>query len=420
MSDFKLIRSMRALSLLTLLGLSGCSIMPQWMDARTWFADEEELKIQQLDPIQAQFSPQLVWESEIGDGVGDHFSRLQPTFAYDKLFAADRHGQVKAFEPETGKVIWQQNFARFNDDGFFSGIARLWESGAPARIGGGLTASYEKLYFGTENGEVYALDVNTGDTVWQVDVKGEVLAKPAVEAGMVVINTGSGLMLGLDAETGEEQWRYESDVPPLSLRGIATPTISSGGAMVGTASGKMAIVIMENGQVAWEQTVASPSGATELDRIVDIDVEPLVLGGVIYVVSFDGTLAALELRSGRVIWKREYRSYRRITLDANNLYVVDTNSVVYALDRRNGVELWSQNGLRSRVLTAAAPVSGYIVVGDKFGFLHWLNQSDGKIVARFAAGDDDTDEGVYVEPVVQGKRLFAVTRDGQLKAIDTP
>ncbi|WP_088332461.1 outer membrane protein assembly factor BamB [Lacimicrobium sp. SS2-24] len=420
MSDSKLKNPLRALSLMMLFGLSGCSIMPQWMDASTWFTDEEELKIQQLAPIQAEFTPQLVWEKEVGDGVGEHFSRLQPVLAYDTLFAASRHGEVKAFEPDTGKVVWQKNFATYKDEGFLSGIARLWQSGEAAKISGGLTASYEKLYFGTEHGHVFALDINTGEVIWHKDVKGEVLAKPAVEEGMVVVNTGSGLMLGLDAESGEEQWRYESEVPPLSLRGIATPTISSGGAMVGTASGKMAIVIMDNGQVAWEQTISSPSGATELDRIVDIDVEPLVLGGVIYIVSFDGTLAALELRSGRVIWKREYRSYRRITLDGNNLYVVDTNSVVYALDRRNGVELWSQNTLRGRVLTSAAPVSSYIVVGDKYGFLHWLNQSDGKIVARLAVGDDDIDEGVYVEPVVQGQRLFAVTRDGQLKAIDTP
>ncbi|MBN7827949.1 outer membrane protein assembly factor BamB family protein, partial [Bowmanella dokdonensis] len=116
----------------------------------------------------------------------------------------------------------------------------------------------------------------------QVKVKGEVLAKPAVAEGLVVVNTGAGIMFALDAETGEQQWLYESEVPPLSLRGISAPTTSSGGAMVGTASGKLAVVIMENGQVAWEQAVTAPTGATELDRLVDIDVEPLILGGVIY------------------------------------------------------------------------------------------------------------------------------------------
>src|SRR5690606_21207581 len=162
----------------------------------------------------------------------------------------------------------------------------------------------------------------------------------------------------------------------------STPTMAGGGVLVGTAMGKLSVVLAETGQVAWEQVIASPTGSTELDRIADIDVQPLVLGGIAYVVSFDGTLAAVELRSGRIIWKREYKSYRNLVIEGNSLYVVDNDSVVYALDRRNGVELWSQSGLRSRMLTGVAPVSSYLAVGDKYGFVHWLNQSDGEIIAR--------------------------------------
>ncbi|GAA0367489.1 outer membrane protein assembly factor BamB [Bowmanella denitrificans] len=413
-------KPIQALCLLSVLGLSGCSIVPQWMDPTTWFADEEELKIKQLKPIDAQFVPTTLWQQDVGGGVGGHFSRLKPAVAYDKVFAADRHGEVIAFDQASGKQLWQRDFARFSDDGWFSGIARLWRSGEAARIAGGMAASYEKVYFGTENGDVIALDINTGETLWQAKVKGEVLAKPAVADGLVIVNTGAGIMFALDAESGEQQWLYESEVPPLSLRGISAPTASAGGAMVGTASGKLAVVIMENGQIAWEQAITAPTGATELDRLVDIDIEPLILGGVIYVVSFDGTLAAVELRSGRVIWKRDYRSYRRITMDANNLYVVDADSVVYGLDRRNGVELWSQNSLRGRLLTAAEPVGDYLVAGDKYGFLHWFNQSDGKLVARLDVGGDDEDEGIFAAPVVDGKVLYTLTRDGQLRAVQTP
>ncbi|GAB3030049.1 outer membrane protein assembly factor BamB [Bowmanella dokdonensis] len=412
--------SVRALCLFSLLGLSGCSILPQWMDPTTWFIEEEELKIKELQPIEPLFTPKVIWEEEVGEGVGEHFSRLRPAVAYDKVFAADRHGQIKAFDKTSGKVIWEQNFALFGEQAWWSGVSRLWQKGASARIAGGLVAAYDSLYFGTENGDVYALNAETGETRWHTKVKGEVLARPAVSDGLVIINTGAGVMFALDAETGEQQWLYESEVPPLSLRGISAPTVNSGGAIVGTASGKVAIVIMENGQIAWEQAVTAASGATELDRIVDIDVEPLVLGGVIYVISFDGSLAALELRSGRTIWKREYKSYRRISLDANNLYVVSTESQVFALDRRNGVELWSQNTLRSRQLTEAEPLGSYLVVGDKYGYLHWLSQADGKIVARLEVGDNDLDEGIYAAPVVDGKVLYTQTRDGQLKAIETP
>ncbi|MFC7002214.1 PQQ-binding-like beta-propeller repeat protein [Pseudobowmanella zhangzhouensis] len=241
-----------------------------------------------------------------------------------------------------------------------------------------------------------------------------------MDGGLVVVNTTSGHTLALDADSGEQKWDFESEVPPLSLRGVSSPVMASGGVLTGTANGKLAVVVAENGVLAWEQAVASPTGATELDRIADIDTKPLIIGGSVYVVSYDGTLAALDLRSGRIMWKREYASFQSLSYAGNNLFVVDTSSVVYALDRRNGIELWSQSGLRERGLTAAQTVADYVVVGDKWGFVHWLNQTDGKIVARLSLGGDDEDEGIYTAPVVDGNVFYTQTRDGQVYAVETP
>jgi len=235
-----------------------------------------------------------------------------------------------------------------------------------------------------------------------------------------VVSTTSGLLVALDAQSGEQLWTYESEVPPLSLRGVSAATAAAGGAIVGTASGKLVVNILESGQTAWEQAISAPSGATELDRIVDIDSRPLVSGSQVFVISNDGTLASVELRSGRVMWQREYKSYRRLTQSTANLFLVDNDSNVYALDIRNGVELWSQSGLKRRQLTAAEPIGDYVVVGDKFGYLHWLNQSDGQIVSRLAVGDDDEDEAIYSSPVVEGNMLYTQTRDGKLVAISIP
>lgn len=407
-------KTLLGLLLISTLGLSACSTISGW------FADEEELEIRLLKPIDAQFSPTTLWSKDLGDGVGDYYSRLQPALGYEMVFAANRQGRVVAFKQQSGKQVWSKNFARFNQDGLTSSITNLWSSGIAAKISGGLSVAYETLFFGTENGEVVALDVNTGKQKWLVKVKGEVLAAPAIDEGVVVINTGSGLMFGLDAASGEQLWVYESEVPPLSLRGIASPVAANGGAIVGTASGKLAVNILGTGQTAWEQVISSPTGATELDRIVDIDSQPLVAAGVIYVISYDGSLAAVELRSGRVIWKREYKSYRRLTALGNTLFLVDVNSNVYALDSRNGIELWSQGALKKRSLTGAVPVGEYLVAGDKWGFLHWFNQSDGKIVARLSIGDDDEDESIYSEPVVEDRVLYTQTREGKLVAVKTP
>ncbi len=407
-------KALLPLLLVSTFGLSACSTISGW------FTDDEELEIRILKPIDAEFTPTTVWDTELGDGIDRYFSRLKPAVAYDMVFAANRQGKVAAYSKETGKEIWHKNYAVFNHEGFTSSITNLWSSGVSAKIAGGLAVAYETLFFGTENGDVTALDVHTGEQKWSVKVKGEVLASPAIDEGIVVINTGSGLMFGLDAESGEQVWSYESDVPPLSLRGIAAPVAANGGAIVGTASGKLAVNILGTGQTAWEQPIGSATGATELDRIVDIDSKPLVSGGVIYVISFDGSLASVELRSGRIIWKREYKSYRRLTQAGNTLFVVDANSNVYALDARNGIELWSQGALKQRLLTAAEPVGDYLVAGDKWGFLHFFNQTDGKIVARVDVGGDDEDESIYSAPVVDGKMLYTQTRDGKLVAIQVP
>ncbi|MBC3766230.1 outer membrane protein assembly factor BamB [Neptunicella marina] len=405
----------RALLALTFIAtLGGCTTVSNW------FADEDEIKIRELKPINAVFQPNVVWQHEVGDGVDDFFSRLEPAIGYDKIFAADRHGLVRAFELQSGKPLWKTNLSEFKDDGMLSGITNMWKEGESARISGGLVVAYDKLYFGTENGTVFALDQQTGETKWKVHVHGEVIAPPAVDEGIVAVNTSSGVMFALDAENGEEKWRYESEVPALSLRGVSTPTLAGGGVLVGTAMGKLAVVLSENGQVAWEQAVASPTGFTELDRLADIDVEPLVMGGIAYIVSYDGTLAAVELRSGRVIWKREYKSYRNLSIEGNNLFVTDNDSVIYALDRRSGVERWSNSALRSRLVTGAAPVGSYVVVGDKFGFLHWMNQSDGEIIARANIGGDDEDEGIYTTPIVEGRTVYTQTRSGELFAVETP
>lgn len=382
-----------------------------------WFAEEEELEVRRLKPIVEQFTPEELWERDIGDGVGYYYSRLQPAVAYGNVYVGNRQGDVYALNQESGKVVWERRFATYNDEGFFSGLSSIWSSGISAKISGGMTINLNTVYFGTEDGFVYALDAATGETKWQIDVRGEVLASPSIDAGIVVVSTGAGSLIGLKVSDGSEAWRYDSEVPPLSLRGISTPVATNGGAIVGTATGKLQVNIIDSGIVAWEAAVTTPSGATELERIVDIDSKPIVFGGNIYTISYDGTLAAVELRSGRVIWKREYSSYQSIALNGNSLFVVDNNSNIYAIDRRNGVELWSQGRLKGRNLTGPVSMGNDIVVGDEFGFLHWLDQQEGTLVARYQLGGDDEDEAIFSTPVVADSTLYATTRDGVIAAV---
>ncbi|TKB47211.1 outer membrane protein assembly factor BamB [Thalassotalea mangrovi] len=375
--------------------------------------DEDEdtsTLVAELTEINAQFEPEVLWEQSTDEGVQHYFSRLNPVVAYDKVFTAERLGDAYAFDKTTGEEIWHVDLSNIDGSrGFF-------DDRETARISGGGAAGYNMVIWGSENGIVYALNQENGELIWQAKVAGEVISNPALDSNKVLVNTGSGALIALDAQTGEQLWKTEQSVPPLTLRGASGVVTSAGGAFIGNAKGELVVYIIDNGQQGWATEIGEPSGATELQRIVDVDVTPVVFGDKIYGISSNGNLAALDMRSGREVWKRKYSSYRQLTIDGNQIFATDEKGHVYAIDRNDGTELWSQLSFTNRETTGAVSIGDYVVIGDLEGYLHWLNKTDGSIVARHRVDSS----AIYVTPVVDEGLIYAQSRDGELQVIKTP
>jgi len=283
-------------------------------------------------------------------------------------------------------------------------------------VAGGPVAGINKVFLGTENGKVYALEVADGSVSWQGDIKGEVITAPGIDAGTLVVNSSSGILKAFNATNGEELWQIEQEVPPLTLRGVSSPAVAAGGAVVGLADGTLTVYILDNGQQGWTAEVGEATGSTELERVVDIDTQPLIFGDKVYAISARGHLVAIDLRSGRVLWKRQYSSYRQLTISGNTLFLTDVKGHIYAIERNNGMEKWSQLAFTNRSVTGAAVLGNHVVVGDFEGYLHWLDIETGEVVARYEVDSS----GIYSTPTVANDILYVQTRDGNLQAIKTP
>ncbi|NVK26059.1 MAG: outer membrane protein assembly factor BamB [Gammaproteobacteria bacterium] len=398
-----------AFSLVAVLALSGCE------------TNEEELEtsVAELKPLNTETEVDVEWRSSVGSGIGKFYSNLSPVVVGDVIYAASREGKVMAFNKDDGDKIWQSDI-RENPPKLWTYI--MMEPVKSAKLSGGLTAAYNNLYMGTEDGYVVALSQETGEVLWRTEVKGEVVSAPAAGDGWIAVSTTSGHVAALHPDSGEIRWQLETDVPALSLRGTSSPTIANGGVLVGTATGKLSVILLDKGVPAWEQPIATIKGSTELERLVDADSKVLVVGTTVYAIAYNGNLVALDMMSGRALWKREYSSYRNVSAELNTLYLTDAKGSVTSVDLANGIEKWTNSELYNRHLTEPVVYKNTIVVGDFEGYFHFIDKETGRIIARYRHfnGWLTNAEGGQAQPVVADDKLYVLTRDGVLTAITLP
>lgn len=369
--------------------LAGCS------------SEQDTIVMSPLPEVTSQFTPETVWDKSVGDGVGKYYSHLSPAWEGSSVYAADRNGLVKALDTDSGVEIWSVNLAE--KTGFLS-------ANIPAMLSGGLTVSGEHVYVGTERGTLIALNANDGEIAWTANAGGEVLSRPEVSDGLVLVHTGNGLLQAFDTASGEQRWSLNLDTPSLSVRGESAPAVAMGAAFVGGDNGRVSAVMLGQGQIIWQQRISQTTGTTEISRLNDVDMTPVVADGRVYAIAYNGNLVAMDMRSGQILWKRDFGSVNELVLDGESLYVVDQDDNVYGLRAADGVTMWSQDKLLHRNLSAPKIFNGYLVVGDGEGYLHWLDTSNGQFVAQNKLNSS----GILSRPSIAGDKLMVQARDGRL------
>jgi outer membrane protein assembly factor BamB len=231
--------------------------------------------------------------------------------------------------------------------------------------------------------------------------------------GIVLVRPVDGKLFGLNAADGAQLWVYDRQVPALTLRGTSAPLVVSNAAIVGLDSGRLAAVSITDGQPLWETPISVPRGRSELERMVDLDAQPIMIDDVVYVGSFQGAIAAVDRFSGEILWRRDLSSYAGFAADRGQLYVTDEQSHIWAFDRYSHASLWRQNALQGRNLTAPVAFLDYIVVADFEGYVHWLRRSDGKLVARTRVDR----KGIVAPPLPGDRALYVYGQGGKLAAL---
>lgn len=292
------------------------------------------------------------------------------------------------------------------------GGERLWHYETELPLASGPGVGDGLVAVGSLEGDVVALDAATGAQKWTARVGNEVLAAPTVGQGSVLVRSVDGRVTALDAVTGERRWFWERETPTLAVRGSGSPLLGPGIVFVGNDGGTVAALSLADGRLIWEQTVAAPEGRSELDRMADVD-GTLVLDDVtLYATSYKKQTMAIDGPSGRPVWTHDAGGPGRVAVSADKVVVTDAGGTVWGLDKATGAALWQQAALARRNVTAPAIQGDYALVGDLEGYLHWLRLADG----AFAARANFDGEAIRAAPVVADGIALVQDVDGGLSA----
>ncbi|GAA5785218.1 outer membrane protein assembly factor BamB [Chitiniphilus shinanonensis] len=342
-----------------------------------------------LPQVADQVGAQVAWRSGAG---GKTDLRFLPAQAGDRLIVAGAPSSLQALDLNSGSVRWKVDL--------------------PHPVAGGVGAGEGTIAVGTLKGDLMAYNYD-GQPLWQARASTEIIAPPLVAEGVVAVRTADGRITGFSAADGSRKWQYQRQMPALILRNFAPMVSDHGLLFAGMAGGRLLALKLADGVVVWDSPVAQPRGATELERVADVVAPPVLSGNLVCAVAYQGRVGCLNQNNGTPVWSREASSYSGLTVDDDQLYLVDDLGNVSALDRSSGRSMWRQDKLAARRTSAPVRIGDTVAVGDLAGYIHFLSREDGHFVGQVSTDGSR----IAAVPQVIGNRVIVQTQAGNVVAL---
>lgn len=334
------------------------------------------------------------WRANLGKKIGSGDAILSPILFGESIYAASPSGRVYKVSAKNGKTEWRANLKK---ESISAGVG----------VGGGL------VLVGSDQGIVYAFKQSDGSVAWQAQLSSEILASPVIDGDIAVARTADGRVYGLSAYDGAVKWTISRQLPKLTLRGESRPVLTKGVVFTGFSDGNMAALEAKTGRALWDFPISFPRGTNEIDRLSDVDTNPLLVGDFLYVSSYQEVTHALDIGKQRIAWSSDTSSFHSLAYDAAFLYITDKQGVIHQLDRSTGNKIWSQEGLQFYPVSAPISVGPYVVVSEGKGSMYVIRKSDGSLVGKHKLGAST----IVGEPVVDADTIYFLDSSGTLQSL---
>ncbi|MDE2029612.1 MAG: PQQ-binding-like beta-propeller repeat protein [Alphaproteobacteria bacterium] len=353
--------------------------------------------------------PKIVWEQSVGEGSDSDYKLLaHPVADRGSVYTMDSQGLVTAFDAKSGNQEWQFDTTPQDADN-------------PA-IGGGVSVDGGVVYATTGFGDVFALDAKTGKVKWRSRLHKPLRDAASVANGIVYVVSIDNDLSALSAASGSVLWQHAGVTESATLMGEASPAAQFDNVVVAYNSGEVYDLRAQNGRALWNYSLAIPKQMGALPAIADIRGLPVVDHNVVYAISHDGAMVALDQRTGGRIWEADVGGINTPVIAGDAVFVYGGDHQLMALEKDSGRIMWVKH-LAKRADpadkdSARVTWAGPLAAGGNL----WMVNSQGTLAA-FSPEDGsprdsvDLGEPVYVSPIVVNRTMYVVTDDGNLIAL---
>ena len=264
-----------------------------------------------------------------------------PAVAGGTLYFASSAGALVALDGATGAVKWvfatefERKFEAKNLHGLLSAaqtIPDAWDvfTSSPAVARG-------KVFFGSGDGNVYAVEAATGVLDWKFPTRDIVHSSPAVDGNTVFIGGWDSYLYALDADTGQEKWSFKSGEDPVIHNQVgfqSSPAVVDGTVYTGCRDAHVYAIDAVTGRKKWDYP-------TSKSWVIGT---PAVRDGLVYVGTSDSSrFMALDAKTGRLRFNLDTGAYvfSSAALAGGLVYVGAHNGRLYAIDAKTGTPAWT-------------------------------------------------------------------------------
>ena len=349
--------------------------------------------------------PELDWSVDVGEASGDRQQIMsQPVVAQGRVYAMDAAATVSAYNVDNGRRVWRRELIE-DTDGVF---------------GGGSAFADGRLFVSTGAGRLFALDAESGETLWTYDASAPMRAGPTVRDGRVYAVSIVNETVALNADDGSELWTHQGIEEQAGLLGSASPAATAAAVFVAYSSGELFALLPENGRALWSDSLAGIARTDSVANLTDVRGKPVAEGNRVYAISNANRMTAIDTRRGARVWDKRLAGIEMPWLAGDWLFMVTVQSELLALERGTGRIRWVRELARwEDPEDKDDPIvwQGPVLAGDRLVLLG----SNGKAVSVSPyngelLGAIDLPGSPAAPPVVADETLYILTDAGTLAA----